>query len=161
MSEALPTTERKPGAPVGNKNAVRLSAKVRAAIAHLIINPDATNEQACAAVGCPTRTFYKAKKSPHFEQHFKELTRHGLLTRVVAKAARVYENLLDGDSEYVKADIAKDALAQAGVRERVDGAYRQPSAGSITIIIGGRPGEQVRVTASDDQQSAAIDEKGE
>lgn len=144
-------TPRKPsGAQPGNRNAIRLNPKVRAAIAYRFTNPNASNLEACKAVGCPERTFYKAKRSPHFREHFTQLGKDGLLDLVPNAIGRMADILKDPKaSPYVVADIAKDVTAQAGVRERLDGAARPAGIGSITINIGGRPGEQVRIEAQD------------
>ena len=127
----LPT--RKPGAPRGNKNASRLGPKVRAAIAHLVAHPEHTIAQACAAVGCGERTFYDAQHSEAFATHMRSLARGRIRSRLVASALARYEKLIDAESEYVAADIAKDVLAQAGVRERVDGAARPAATGGVSI----------------------------
>ena len=145
------TAHKKPaGAPTGNTNAVRLNAKVRAAIAHRLANPGTTWKECCAIVGLSEVTFYKAKRSPHFQTHFTALGRDKLLTDILPDALHTYGDLIrNSASDYVRADLAKDALAQAGVRDRIDGSQRQTGIGSITIHIGARPGEPVRIAADD------------
>ena len=144
------TPRKAAGAPLGNRNAVRLNPKVRAVIAHRLTNADSTWKSACKAVGCPERTFYKAKHSPHFTEHFKLLGRNKLLTEILPDAMHVYHDLIkSSQSDYVRADLAKDAMAQAGVRDRIDGAQRGAGIGSINITIGGRPGETVRISTQD------------
>lgn len=128
------------GGPIGNRKAVRLNPKVRAAIAHRLANPGVTWKDALAAVGCAERTFYDAKASPYFAEHFRLLGRDKILTDILPHAIERYGDLIrNGNSEYVVADLAKDAMAQAGVRTPTDGASKQPTAGSITIYIGAQP----------------------
>lgn len=148
MSAQLPATTppRKAGGTLGNTNAVRLSPKVRAAIAHRLTNPGATWSECCAAAACPERTFYKARKSPHFAEHFRQIGRDKLLVDILPHAIERYDGLIrNGASEYVAADLAKDAMLQAGVRITTEGAARPSGIGSITIHIGPRPGETVKI----------------
>ena len=156
-------TPRKPsGAQPGNRNAIRLNAKVRAAIAYRFTNPGASNLEACKAVGCPERTFYKAKKSSHFRAHFQQLGKDGLLDLVPNAIARMGDILNDKEASlYVVADIAKDVAAQAGVRDKLDGAQRPTGIGSITIHIGARPGEAVKIEAHTDTSLGADENKEE
>lgn len=125
--------KKKNGAPHGNKNASRLGPGVRAALAHLVANPDATIKQACAAVGCGERTFYDAQHSDAFAAHLRSLARGRIKSTLALKALHRFDKLIDAESEYVAADIAKDVLAQAGVRERVDGAVRPAATGGVRI----------------------------
>lgn len=129
-----PLTTRKPSPLTGNKNAVRLNPRVRAAIAHRLANPGATWSECCTAAGCPERTFYKARKSAHFAEHFKQLGRDKLLVDILPHAIERYEGLIrKSESEYVAADLAKDAMAQAGVRVTPDGAGRPSATGGVSI----------------------------
>lgn len=166
MSEAAPPargshslTKRSSGAQPNNKNASRLNPKVKAVVGLLLSDPKLTVEAACEQAQCVRRTFYKAERSEAYAAYIASLGRTKLRTRILAKAMHRYERLVDAESEYVAADIAKDALAQAGVRDRLDGAQRQPTAGSITIIIGSRPLENVQIAASVAPQSSARDEE--
>jgi len=138
-SQNVNKPEIKKGAPFGNKNARRLNPKVKQVISLLLTNPDISVEAACAEAQCVRRTFYKAEQSEAYATYIASLGRTRLRTRILAKAMHRYERLIDADSEYVAADISKDALAQAGVRDRFDGSRRSPAAGSITIIIGSEP----------------------
>lgn len=125
---------RKPsGAQPGNRNASRLNPKVKAVVALLLTDPDISVEAACERSQCPRRTFYKAEHSEAYAAHLASLGRTRLRTRIVAKALRRYEALLDSESDYVAADIAKDALAQARVRDKLDSAQRSPITGGIRI----------------------------
>lgn len=134
-SRAAPLPKKKNGAPHGNKNASRLNPKVKAVVALLLTDPKITVEAACEQAQCARRTFYKAERSEAYAAHIASLGRTRLRTRILAKAMHRYEALIDGESEYVAADISKDALAQAGVRDKLDGAQRQQSSASISIVI--------------------------
>lgn len=129
----LPAKRPVGGIP-GNKHAVRLNPKVRAAIAYRLTNPNSTWKSACKAVECSERTLHKAKASPHFRTHFQSLARDKLFTEIVPDALHVYGDLIrSAESDYVRADLAKDALAQAGVRDRLDGAQRPAATGGVRI----------------------------
>lgn len=146
-------TPRKPsGAPIGNKNAVRLNPKVRAVAAILLTEPDITVEAACERAQCPRSTFYQAERSEAYQAYLQSLSRTRLRTRIAAKAMHRYERLIDAQSEYVAADISKDALSQIGVREKLDHGQRAAGIGSITINIGPRPSGTVRIEANLDDQ---------
>ena len=148
MTEPLPARKAS-GAQPGNRNARRLNPKVKAVVALLLTDPDITVEAACERSQCPRRTFYKAEHSDAYAAHLAALGRTRLRTRILAKAMHRYERLVDAESEYVAADISKDVLAQAGVRDRLDSAQRPSGIGSITIHIGPRPGDTVRIATQE------------
>jgi hypothetical protein len=118
-------------------------------MALLITEPDLTVEAACERSQCPRRTFYKAEKSDAYQAHLALLGRTRLRTRIAAKALHRYERLIDAESEYVAADISKDALAQIGVRITVDGAHRPAATGGVSISF-------ITVSAQNVQINAAV-----
>jgi hypothetical protein len=142
------TPRSKGGAPIGNKNAARLSPKVKAVAALLLSDPEISVEAACERSQCSRTTFYKAERSEAYAAWLQSLARTKLRTRIVRAALHRYEGLIErGVSEYVVADLSKDALAQSGVRETVDRNHRPTGIGSITIHIGPRPGDTVRIAS--------------
>ena len=148
MTDAATLPAKRPnGAPIGNKNASRLGPKVRAALAHLVAHPEDTIKAACAAVGCGERTFYDAQHSEAFAEHLRLLARGRIKTTILTKALARYESLVGAESEYVAADISKDVLGQAGVRDRLDSAPRPAATGGIRIsfVTVGAQGEQSAV----------------
>lgn len=142
---------KRPGAPEKNKNARRVTGKLRECLVALAAGR-ATNATAAAELigGITDRALQKALHKPHVQAELHALIKQDLRTTGVLRARDAYTHLLEkAESEYVRADLAKDALAQAGVRDRVDGSARQPAAGSISIVINARPGDQVHIGTPD------------
>lgn len=150
IARAATVTKRKTGAPVGNKNARRISAKVRELLRALATGQATSAAGAALIVGMSERTAQDALTKDYVQAELHKLIKQDMRTTGVIRARDAYMTLIEkAESEYVRADLAKDALAQAGVRDRLDGARGQQAAGSISIIINGRPGEQVRIEAQD------------
>jgi transposase-like protein len=161
MDGASLPAKRQTGAPPGNRNAARLNPKVKQVVALLLTEPELSVVEACERVQCHRNTFYKAERSEAYQAHLATLSRTRLRTRIAAKAIHRYERLLDAESEYVAADIAKDALAQVGVRETLDRGQRPAATGGVSISFVSVQAQNAQINVAAAPQSSAPDEKGE
>lgn len=139
MSEAAPpraltVPKKKNGAPHGNKNAQRISKQARDLLRVLATGQATSAAGAAAIVGMSERTAQDMLTKDYIQAELHKLIKQDMRTVGVLRAHAAYTHLLEkAESEYVRADLAKDALAQAGVRDKLDGA-RQPAAiGGVKI----------------------------
>ncbi len=133
-SRAATVPKKKNGAPHGNKNAVRLNLKARAALDLLAEQRTLTVERACELAQCSRSTLYYAINSEAGQAHIASLIKRKRKGLEVIDAHHTLADLMrNGESEYIRNDIAKDVLAQAGVRDRLDVGARPAATGGVRI----------------------------
>lgn len=140
VDRSLPRV-RPSGGQVGNRNkSGKLSPRIARLATAIATGQGSTAAELAQVTGLPIRTVYDAMRRPAVQEAVRQQIQRDLRTLGVARAAAVYVNLLTtAKSEFVRADIAKDVLAQAGVRDRPDRPGQGQAGGSITIVIGSLP----------------------
>ena len=140
IDRSLPRV-RPSGGQVGNRNkSGKLSPRIARLATAIATGQGSTAAELAEVTGLPIRTVYDAMRRPAVQEAVRQQIQRDLRTLGVARAAAVYVNLLTtAKSEFVRADIAKDVLAQAGVRDRPDRPGQGQAGGSITIVIGSLP----------------------
>lgn len=106
-----------------------------------------TGSEIAKAAGIPERTAYAIMDKPLVHAEIQRRLSHRVKTAIAIKAVDVYAGLLENaESEHVRADLAKDAMAQTGVRRTIDRADIRPANVSVQLNINLGP---VNTTAGD------------
>lgn len=106
----------------GSGSEKRITPRLERAVQALIDGEADTNPKAAEIAGLNERSFRKALNKPHVQEFIRSRIRSRFSTVTAIKAARVVDHLQAAESEYVRLDAAKHALAIAGVKPSADGA---------------------------------------
>lgn len=130
----------------------RITERVDKLLDVLVQGSVPTIPEAAAAAGLAERSAYKALAQPHVKAELDKRVRERLSAHAFPKAAAVMQRLLNADSEYVQADVAKHILSVCGVRPSTDSASTAKS-GSISLVIN-LPGAQQQQPITIDASNA-------
>jgi hypothetical protein len=138
--DPVPTAPRPGQYGSGNQNRVgrngskpRITKNVERLLAVLIPQSAA---QAARTANMPARTAQALLAKPHVQEAIRERLQAQMKTSSVVNGMAVYDSLmLNAESEHVRMDLAKDVLAQAGVRRTIDRADTRQGSASVTLNI--------------------------
>lgn len=146
LSRALPSTEKKSGARPGNKHAQRIPPKLRDALKALAAGAESV-EIAAERAGMSRSGLYAALDKVHVREELNRLCERDIAVIGVPRAKAQLIKQVESTSPYVALDASKTILRNAGVLRSDDDGRRERGIGSITIHIGARPGEAVKIEA--------------
>lgn len=125
----------------------RVTAKVAAAIEHLLDGSARTQGEAADLAGISRETLCRSLKKPHVEAYVIERARRYLTGLPALRAAARLAQLIDAKSEDVASRVATRIAENAGVIRAHDVSHGAIAGGGIAVIIDFGGGESVRIGA--------------